>query len=77
MKKMEKSTAKAANPERKGMWGNNTGVSQGMIPGRKFWGPLFLITVPPVFVMLVWYTNFHLKGSFLALFNSFLTVGVF
>lgn len=47
-----------------------------MLPGRKFWGPLFLVMVPPVFVMLVWYTNFHLKGSFAALGESFMTVGV-
>lgn len=41
-----------------------------MIPGRKFFGPLFLVMAPPVAVMLVWYTNFHLDGSFSALFES-------
>ena len=46
-----------------------------MIPGRKFFGPLFLITVPPITVMLVWYTNFHLDGSFLALFDSIYNQG--
>ncbi len=57
------------------MWGNNTGVSVGMIPGRKFFGPLFLVMVPPVFVHMVWYTNYHLDGSFLALANSFASDG--
>ena len=52
------------------MWGTNTGVSQGMLPGRKFFGPLFLVLAPPVAVMLVWYTNFHLDGSYAALFES-------
>ena len=59
------------------MWGNNTGVSEGMIPGRKFFGPLFLVMVPPVFVHIVWYTNFHLDGSFMALLDSFTTFGVY
>lgn len=58
-----------------GMWGNNTGISKGMIPGRRFLGPLFLIVVPPIFVMLVWYTNFHLDGSFTKLWSSFSTLG--
>lgn len=73
--KRKSDTPKIEKPE--GMWGNNTGKSKGMIPGREFFGPLFLVMVPPVFVMLVWYTNFHLEGSFTALGNSFVTNGAY
>lgn len=59
------------------MWGTNTGVSKGMLPGRKFFGPLFLVLAPPVAVMLVWYTNFHLDGSYAALFESIYKQGFF
>ena len=58
------------------MWGTNTGVSQGMIPGRKYLGPLFLITAPPIVVFIVWYTNYHLNGSFAALFDKISAEGV-
>jgi len=59
------------------MWGTNTGVSVGMLPGRKTFGPLFLVMVPPIAVMIVWYTNFHLNGSFAAFFDSVLNKGFF
>lgn len=70
MTKKGTSPSKSEVTSQKGMWGTNTGVSQGMLPGRKFFGPLFLVIVPPIAVMLVWYTNFHLDGSFSALFES-------
>ena len=69
--------SKEDQPKTQGMWGNNTGVSQGMLPGRKTWGPLFLILAPPVFVHLVWYTNYHLDGSFYALFETIIKNGFF
>lgn len=57
------------------MWGNNIVSSEGMLPGRKFFGPLFLVCVTPIFVHLFWYTNFHLDGSFSALFQSIMEKG--
>jgi hypothetical protein len=47
-----------------------------MIPGRKYLGPLFLITAPPIVVFIVWYTNYHLNGSFAALFDKISAEGV-
>ncbi len=70
-----KNTPKSESVKPEGMWGNNTGISMGMMPGREVFGPLFFITVAPVFVMLVWYTNYHLEGSFMALGNRILNDG--
>ena len=36
----------------------------GMLGGRKDIGPLFLLLVPPVFIILMWHTNYALGGSF-------------
>lgn len=35
-----------------------------MLGGRKDIGPLFLLLVPPVFIILMWHTNYALDGSF-------------
>lgn len=59
-------------PTRTGMWGNNTGVSQGLIPGRKFWGPLMLVGIPPIFVHIMWHTNYNCDGSFARMFSEML-----
>lgn len=42
---------------------------------RNTLGPLFLILVCPFFVMLMWYANTQLGGSFLALWNLILQQG--
>lgn len=40
-------------------------------------GPLFLLTCPPVFVMLMWYTNTHLGGSLSLLYQLIYDFGFF
>ncbi len=44
---------------------------------RNTLGPLFLILVCPPFVMLMWYTNTQLDGSFAALWNAIIQNGIF
>lgn len=35
------------------MWGNNKGVSAGLLPGRRFFGPLVLMAVTPLVALLI------------------------
>lgn len=41
-----------------------------MLAGREDLGPLFLLTVPPVFIILMWHTNYDLDGSFPQLLSN-------
>jgi len=43
---------------------------------RNTLGPLFLMVVCPAFAMLVWYTNTHLSGTLLALWNMIMQDGL-
>eukprot|EP00742_Colponemidia_sp_Colp-10_P004497 GILJ01004800.1.p1 GENE.GILJ01004800.1~~GILJ01004800.1.p1 ORF type:complete len:441 (-),score=55.85 GILJ01004800.1:207-1529(-) len=53
------------------MWSSNSSSkdSKGFFPGRYIFGPLFLITVPPIAVTLLWHTNVNLGGSYAALLD--------
>eukprot|EP01090_Pellita_catalonica_P000368 TRINITY_DN10257_c0_g1_i1.p1 TRINITY_DN10257_c0_g1~~TRINITY_DN10257_c0_g1_i1.p1 ORF type:complete len:446 (+),score=31.42 TRINITY_DN10257_c0_g1_i1:30-1367(+) len=62
--------------KREGMWAN-AGKSQGLLPGRKTFGPLFLMTATPPFAIFMWYTAVHLNGSFLALFSLLFNEGLY
>jgi 7-dehydrocholesterol reductase len=44
---------------------------------RHILGPLLLITICPPLVMLIWYTNVFLDGSFEKLFSLFVQQGIF
>ena len=65
MSKTTKSTtaskSKVAGSEIKNASWNPEGG--GMLGGRKDFGPLFLLTVPPIFIILMWHTNYNLDGS--------------
>lgn len=45
------------------MWSNTIGKSVGLLPGRAYAGPLMLITLAPMFVMLLYHTLVNLDGS--------------
>jgi len=52
------------------MWGNNTGLSSGLLPGRRVLGPLFLMMATPVAAVLFCHTIRNEDGSVAALFDG-------
>eukprot|EP00298_Acanthocystis_sp_HF-20_P012900 c20115_g1_i2.p1 GENE.c20115_g1_i2~~c20115_g1_i2.p1 ORF type:complete len:466 (+),score=166.05 c20115_g1_i2:94-1491(+) len=52
---------KKSNPEK--VWSDKKGVSIGLIPGRRVFGPLFLVSVTPFFAVLLTFAVRHHQGS--------------
>lgn len=52
------------------------GKSVGLIPGRTTVGPLFLITVSPIFVIIMHHTLADLSGSLAMFWSNFRTEGM-
>jgi 7-dehydrocholesterol reductase len=58
------------------MWENSSSESAGMFPGRRVLGPLFLMSAPPVAVVLFTYCAIHLDGSYVRLYEFIAEHGV-
>ena len=59
------------------MWSNKANAdSVGMLPGRKTFGPLFLMVATTTFVVLFWFTQEHFNGSLMEMLNYILENGI-
>lgn len=45
------------------MWQNKGGKSVGLLPGRESFGPVFLMTVTPIFAIVMWHIMANLDGD--------------